>query len=73
MPEFTFPIKGKHVGAPASKQPPGTCRELNNVRPYYKGQFVGGQRPGLNKKFSAYRIGGAAKPIVAICSVTVVD
>lgn len=70
--ELNFPIKGKYVGAPASKQPPGTSRDLNNVRPYYDGRAVGGQRDGANKKYSQ-QIGGAAKPIIAMCSVTVVD
>lgn len=72
MPELTFPNKGKHVDSPASKQPPGTSRDLNNVRPYFDGRACGGQRDGANKKYSQ-QIGGAAIPIVAMCSVTVVD
>lgn len=70
--ELNFPLKGLHKGAPASKQPPGTSNNLNNVRPFYDGRAVGGQRPGVDKKFSQ-QIGAAANPIVAICSVTVVD
>jgi len=70
--ELTFPLKGKNVGAPASKQPPGTSRDLNNVRPFWDGKAVGGQRPGVSKKFTQ-QIGGGEAPIVAICSVTVVD
>ena len=73
MPEFTFPHKGLYVGSPSSKQPSGTSRDLNNMRPCYKGQFVGGQRPGLNKKFVGYQVGDGAFPVVAMCSVTVVD
>jgi len=72
MAELTFPLKGKNVGAPASKQPPGTSRDLNNVRPFWDGKAVGGQRPGLSKKFTQ-KIGGAAAPIVDLCSVTTVD
>ena len=72
MPELTFPTKGKYVGAPASKQPPQTSRDLNNVRPFWDGRAVGGQRDGANKRYSQ-QIGGAAKPIVEMCSVTVVD
>ena len=71
--ELSFPIKGLYVGSPSSKQPPKTSRDLKNVRPLYDGQMVGGQRPGLNKKFVGYQVGGGAFPIVAICSVTVVD
>lgn len=70
--ELTFPTKGKYVGSPASKQLPRTSRDLNNVRPLYDGQMTGGQRPGLNKKFSQ-QIGGGAFSVVAMCSVTVVD
>lgn len=70
--ELTFPLRGKFVGSPSSKQPPGTSRDLNNVRPYHDGKACGGQRDGANKKF-AQQIGGAAKPVVAMCSVTVVD
>ena len=72
MAELTFPIRGKHVGSPASKQPPGTSRNLNNVRPYFDGRSCGGQRDGANKRYSQ-QIGGAAYPIIAMCSVTVVD
>lgn len=70
--ELTFPLKGLNVGAPASKQPQGTSRALNNVRPFWDGKAVGGQRPGVSKKFTQL-IGGEAAPIVAMCSVTVVD
>lgn len=72
MAELTFPVKGKYVGSPASKQPSGTSRDLNNVRPYFDGRSCGGQRDGANKKYSD-RVGGAAMPVVAMCSVTVVD
>ena len=71
--ERTFPSKGLYIGSPSSKQPPRTSRNLKNMRPYYDGRAVGGQRPGLNKKFVGYRVGGGAFPIVASCSVTVVD
>lgn len=73
MAELTFPIKGKSVGAPSSKQPPGTSRDLNNVRPLYDGKFVGGQRPAMDKMYSE-RIGENPNfPVVAMCSVTIVD
>ena len=70
--ELTFPLKGLNVGAPSSKQPNGTSRDLNNVRPFWDGKAVGGQRPGLSKRF-AQQISGVASPIVAICSISVVD
>lgn len=70
--QLTFPLKGLNVGAPASKQPQGTSRDLNNVRPFWDGKAVGGQRPGLSKKFTQ-KISGSPMPIVAMCSVTIVD
>jgi len=70
--ELSFPLKGLNVGAPASKQPAGTSRALNNVRPFWDGKAVGGQRMGVSKKFTQ-QIGGNAAPIVGMCSVTVVD
>ncbi len=70
--ELSFPLKGLNVGAPASKQPAGTSRDLNNVRPFYDGKAVGGQRIGVDKKYSE-QISSASVPIVAMCSVTTVD
>jgi hypothetical protein len=70
--ELTFPIKGKSVGLPSSKQPAGTSRDLNNVRPYWDGKLAGGQRPAMDKKYSQ-QIASAAIPIVAVCSVTTVS
>lgn len=67
--ELMFPHKGKSVGLPSSKQPQNTSRDLNNVRPYYDGRLVGGQRPGWDKKYDE-QIAGDSVPIVAICSVT---
>lgn len=70
MAELTFPLKGKHVGFPASKQPAGTSRDLNNVRPYYKGRACGGQRPALDKWGAGTRIGDAEQPVVVMCTVS---
>lgn len=70
--ELRFPLKGKHVGSPSSKQPPGTSNDLNNVRPFYDGKTTGGQRPGLSQRYTD-KIGTLDNPIVAMCSVTVVD
>jgi hypothetical protein len=71
MAELMFPLKGKHVGFPASKQPAGTSRDLQNVRPYYDGRACGGQRPGLDKWGAGTQIGASEQPIVCMCSVTV--
>ncbi|KKL27895.1 hypothetical protein LCGC14_2380570 [marine sediment metagenome] len=67
-----FPLKGKFLGIQSSKQPNQTSRDLNNVRPFFDGRAVGGQRPGMDKVYSQ-QIGGGAYPVVAMCSVTVVD
>jgi hypothetical protein len=70
MAELTFPINGKHNGFPTSKQPDGTSRDLNNVRPYWDGKAVGGQRPGLDKWGAGTQVGDAEQPVVAICTVS---
>ena len=72
--ELLFPIKGLHKGFPTSKQPQNTSPDLNNVRPYdtLDNRIRGGQRPGLSQKYT-YQIGETAYPVIAICSVTVVD
>jgi len=74
MAEIIFPIKGKHVGFSASKQPQLTSPDLNNVRPYdvLANRARGGQRPGMKKLYSQ-QIGGAAAPVIWTGSVTVVD
>ena len=69
---LNFPIKGIFLGLQSSKQMPQTSRDLNNVRPFFDGRAVGGQRPGMDKVYSQ-QIGGQASPIVAMCSITVVD
>ena len=72
MAELTFPINGKHTGFPAGKQPGKTSRSLNNVRPYFDGKAVGGQRPGLDKWGAGVQVGGAEQPVVAMCTVSTV-
>ena len=67
-----FPLKGKFLGIQSSKQPGQTSRDLNNVRPFFDGRAVGGQRPGMDKAYSQ-QIGGQAAPIVWLGSVTTVD
>ena len=67
-----FPIKGYHRGFAAGDQPPQTSPDLNNMRLLAGGRYQGGQRPGLEKTFDQ-QIGGATKPVLAICSVVVVS
>ena len=68
--ELRFPLQGKYLGTPSSKQPNQTSRDMNNVRPFFDGRAVGGQRPGLDKWGDGDQIGGAEQPIVAMCSVS---
>ncbi|KKL94477.1 hypothetical protein LCGC14_1864250 [marine sediment metagenome] len=72
--ELPFPLKGLNKGMAASKQPPLTSLDMNNVRPYDvdDNRARGGQRPGLKLAYSQ-RIGGSANyPVVAILQVTTV-
>ena len=72
--QLTFPFSGIDKGRAASNQSPDTSPDMNNMRVYdvLDNRARGGQRPGLDKRYSQ-QIGGAAAPIIAICSVTVVD
>lgn len=68
-----FPFKGLHKGGPAGVQPEQTSPKLQNVRPYYMGRLRGGQRPGKAKWGDGDRIGADEQPVVAMCSVSVVE
>ena len=72
--EIKFPLSGINKGQAAVDQPQDTSPDMNNVRPYdtLDNRVRGGQRPGLGKLYSQ-QISNAKMPIVAICSVTVVD
>ena len=72
--KIPFPIKGVNRGRGASEQPGQTAPFMNNMRPYdtLDNRARGGQRPGQDKRYSQ-QIGGEAFPIIAICTVTVVD
>jgi len=72
--EIKFPVDGINKGQAAVDQPVNTSPDLNNVRPYdtLDNRMRGGQRPGLDKRYSQ-RIGGIASPIVAIISITLAD
>lgn len=72
--EWILPIKGYADSVAVDKSPALTSGDMNNVRPTdtLERRLRMGQRPGLKKRYSQ-QIGGANIPIVAICSVTVVD
>jgi len=72
MAELVFPTSGRHDGFPAGKQPANTSRSMNNMRPYFDGKAVGGQRPGLDKWGAGTQIGAAEQPVVAMCTVSTV-
>lgn len=75
MPQLrlTFPMKGLNRNFAASVQPQETSPRMLNVRPreVLENRVRGGQRPGLEKKYSQQL--GAGKPVVAICQVTTVE
>ena len=72
--DIQFPIEGIDKGRAACQQSPTTSPDMSNVRLYdvLDKRARGGQRPGLDKKYSQH-IGGDDSPIVEICSVTTVD
>lgn len=69
---LNFPLKGLFLGVQSSKQSEQTSRDLNNVRPFFDGRAVGGQRDGVDKVYDQ-QIGGDSVPIVWLGSVTTVD
>jgi len=68
-----FPFGGEHRGGLPGVQPENTTPRCRNVRPFFVGRLRGGQRPGLAKWGAGTQIGGGAFPIVAMCSVSVVE
>lgn len=71
--DLQFPLQGEDRGRTTSQQPFLTSPDIKNMRPYdtLGNRVRGGQRPGLAKRFNQ-QIGGDTKPIVAMCSVTVI-
>jgi len=67
---LTFPLKGLHTGFPTGRQPDNTSRDMDNVRPYFDGKAVGGQRPALDKWGAGTQVGAAENPVVAMCTVS---
>ena len=72
--DFVIPIKGVSKILPADLQTALTTGHMDNMFPLgaLDNKFVLVQRPGMDNVF-AQQIGGEAAPIVAACSVTVVD
>lgn len=70
-----FPLNGIDKGRTTSEQPRQTSPDMKNMRPYdtLDNRARGGQRPASRKRYSDPIGGGQAVPIVAICTVTVVD
>jgi len=75
MAELLFPHAGYHKGSASSTQPQNTSPDLMNVRPLdnLDDRFRGGQRPGLDKWSSIDISGGVISPVVAMCTVTIVE
>lgn len=72
--EFPQPVKGYSEGLDVSKTPSEYSSYMNNVRAIdtLERKLRLGQRPGLDKAY-AQQIAGLVGPVVAICSVTVVE
>lgn len=68
-----FPMKGKNTNFAATTQPQFTSPRIMNVRPrdVLEYRARGGQRPGFVKIYNQ-QIGGVnARPVVAMCQVTI--
>jgi len=72
--EINLPLGGQSEGFQPDKQPTATSGYMNNCRPrdVLENKLRIGQRPGLKKAYSQ-QIGGAAKPVIQILSITTVD
>ncbi len=72
--ELQFPIQGKSEITAAAKQPQLTTPYINNVRPQdvIKNRIRGGQRPGLDKRYSQQIGGNSEYPVIALLQITLV-
>lgn len=72
--ELQFPIKGKSEITAAAKQPQLTSPHMNNVRPQDVSQnrIRGGQRPGIDKRYSQQIGSDSEYPVVVLLQVTLV-
>ena len=73
--EIPLPIKGVAKGLLVEKSEPMTSGNMNNCRPrdVLENRVRLGQRPGIDKWGDGDQVGGAAQPVVAICSVASVE
>jgi len=71
--EINLPLGGQSEGFQPDKQPVATTGYCQNIRPrdVLENKLRIGQRPGLKKAYNQ-QIGGAAKPIVQILSITII-
>jgi len=71
---FNLPVKGLHKGGAVEQSPALTSAHMLNcrARDVLENKVRIGQRPGLDKWGAGTQVGGAAYPVVAICSVTTV-
>jgi len=72
--EFPPPIRGFSEGFEVASTPQEYSSYMNNVRPIdtLESKIRLGQRPGLDKAYSQ-QIASLEGPVVAICSVSVVE
>ena len=72
--EFPFPIQGINEITAAAKQPQLTSPAMNNARPQgvLENRIRGGQRPGLDKRYSQQIGSDSEYPVVALLQVTLV-
>jgi len=73
--QIPIPIGGYSEGLPVEQQQQSTSGYMSNCRPrdVLEGKLRLGQRPGLKKAYASQQIGGEAKPIVWLGSITTVD
>ena len=69
--EFPLPLGGVSEGLPVSNESGATSGYMSDVRPrdVLEKRMRLGQRPGLKKAYSQ-QIGGDAKPILELISIT---
>lgn len=70
---FPLPNRGYSVGMNVPESDMTTSGDMNNIRPFdsLERRFRLGQRPGLKKVYDEQI--ASKSPIIAICSVSVVD
>lgn len=69
-----LPLRGYSEGRNVSDSELDTTGSMKNIRPFdtFERRLRLGQRPGMKKVYDE-QIGGSESPIVAICSISVVD